>query len=79
MIKIGIAGIYGKMGQRICALAKADPDTTISAGIEMKGHESIGTEYPGIGITVTDNLSSVVYTVWTVPIRNIFNFFKYLS
>lgn len=42
MIKIGILGACGRMGQRIYALAQNDSDLKVSAMIERVGHPEIG-------------------------------------
>lgn len=42
MIKLGIAGACGRMGQRIIALAKEDNDFSVAFGLEKSGHSDIG-------------------------------------
>lgn len=44
MIKLGIAGVCGKMGRRIYELASGDKDLEISLGLEKKGTPLIGKE-----------------------------------
>ncbi len=44
MIKLGIAGVCGKMGRRIFDLASHDPDFEIMLALEQKGTPVIGRE-----------------------------------
>jgi 4-hydroxy-tetrahydrodipicolinate reductase len=44
MIKLGIAGVCGKMGRRIFELAQQDKDFEISLALERKGIPEIGKE-----------------------------------
>ncbi len=57
MIKIGISGARGKMGQRIIALAKETGDFQVIFGLERKGHSDIGKTIEGAPIT--DGLSQI--------------------
>lgn len=41
-VKIAVAGAAGRMGQRLCALAAANPDATLVAAVEGKGHPKLG-------------------------------------
>jgi 4-hydroxy-tetrahydrodipicolinate reductase len=50
MIRLGISGFCGKMGQRIFALAKEDGNFTIAFGLENKGHPQIGEVREGVKI-----------------------------
>ena len=51
MIKLGIAGVYGRMGRRIFELASKDKDFEIKLALEKKGIPSIGKELRGIKIS----------------------------
>jgi len=44
MIKLGITGVYGKMGRRIFELASFDKDFEINLALEKKGTPAIGKE-----------------------------------
>ncbi|MDD2679851.1 MAG: 4-hydroxy-tetrahydrodipicolinate reductase [Candidatus Omnitrophica bacterium] len=44
MIKLGIAGVCGKMGRRIFELAAHDPDFELTLALEKKGTPAIGKE-----------------------------------
>jgi len=51
MIKLGIAGVCGRMGRRIFQLARKDKDFEIKLALEKKGLPSIGKEIEGIKIS----------------------------
>ncbi|MBU1112728.1 MAG: 4-hydroxy-tetrahydrodipicolinate reductase [Candidatus Omnitrophica bacterium] len=51
MIKLGISGFCGKMGQRIVALAKDDKNLKIIFGLEDKNHPQIGKMVEGVKVT----------------------------
>ncbi len=51
MIKLGIAGVCGRMGRRIFELANKDKDFEIKLALEKKGIPSIGKELRGIKIS----------------------------
>ncbi len=51
MIKIGIAGVCGKMGKRIYELAQHSRDFEVSLGLERKGLPEIGRELGKIKIS----------------------------
>ena len=53
MIKIGVSGARGRMGQRIIALAKEDSLLSVVFGLEVKGHADIGKTIDGVPITDT--------------------------
>lgn len=42
MIKLGVSGACGKMGQRILSFASEDPDFEIRLALERQGHSEIG-------------------------------------
>jgi 4-hydroxy-tetrahydrodipicolinate reductase len=44
LLKLGIHGAAGRMGQRLIALASADPDLTVVAAIEYPSHPKLGTD-----------------------------------
>lgn len=60
---IGINGACGRMGQRLIALAAADPEIRITAAIDSVGHPSIGqdagdiAQIGPIGVKVSGGLS----------------------
>ncbi len=57
MIKLGISGICGKMGQRILHLASQNQDLKVVLGLEAKGHALIS---KSLGeIKVSDDLSKI--------------------
>jgi 4-hydroxy-tetrahydrodipicolinate reductase len=51
MIKLGIAGVRGRMGNRIFGLAHKDKDFEIKLALEKKGIPAIGKEIGGIKIS----------------------------
>jgi len=51
MIKLGIAGVCGRMGRRIFELASKDKDFEINLALEKKGIPLIGKEIEGIKIS----------------------------
>ncbi len=51
MIKLGIAGVRGRMGRRIFDLARRDKDFEINLALEKKGTPVIGKEVGGIKIS----------------------------
>lgn len=53
MIKLGIAGIAGRMGRRIAVLAQQDTVFQLTLGLESKGHADVGKAIAGV--TVTDD------------------------
>lgn len=51
-VQIAVSGAAGRMGQRIVALAHADPELTLAAALEAPGHAALGRdagEIAGIG------------------------------
>lgn len=57
MIKLGISGFCGKMGERIATLAQEDKTFKITVSLEAKGQESIGKEINGV--KVSDDVQSL--------------------
>jgi len=51
MIKIGVSGASGRMGQRTIRLAKEDNDIILAFGLECKGHPDIGKSIEKVTIT----------------------------
>ncbi len=51
MIKLGITGCCGRMGQRILALAKNDIDFSVKALFERADHPDIGKSIDGVKIS----------------------------
>jgi 4-hydroxy-tetrahydrodipicolinate reductase len=54
MVKLGISGISGRMGQRILYFANQEKDCSVVVGFEKKGHADIGNKEP---VFITDDLS----------------------
>ena len=50
IVKIGIAGVCGKMGRRILNLALADSQVEVKLGIERPGHPEIGSVLNGVTV-----------------------------
>ena len=69
MIKLGIAGVCGKMGRRIFELACNDKDFEITLALEKKGTPLIGKEFGKLKISSTaDGLFLVdVFVDFTTP------------
>lgn len=69
MIKLGIAGVCGKMGKRIYELAQNDKNFEITFALEKKGTPAIGKELGKLKISSTqDGLFLVdVFVDFTVP------------
>ena len=69
MIKLGIAGVCGKMGRRIYELAGADKDLEVALALEKKGTPQIGRELGRIKISSSqDGLFLVdVFIDFTLP------------
>ncbi|MCF7916931.1 MAG: 4-hydroxy-tetrahydrodipicolinate reductase [Candidatus Omnitrophica bacterium] len=51
MVKLGINGICGKMGQRILRLANQDNQIEVIIGFEQKNHPELGKRKEGVEIT----------------------------
>lgn len=51
MIKLGISGFCGKMGQRIFALSKEDKNIKVVIGLESKNHSNVGKTIEGVKVT----------------------------
>ena len=51
MVKIGIAGICGKMGKRIADLASKDPDIELVIGLERENDPLVGKQEKGVIVT----------------------------
>jgi 4-hydroxy-tetrahydrodipicolinate reductase len=69
MIKLGIAGVCGKMGRRILELAQRDRDFEVTLALERKGIPEIGRELGKIKISSSpDGLFLVdVFVDFTAP------------
>jgi len=69
MIKLGIAGVCGKMGKRIYELASCDSAFEVNFGLERKGTPLIGRELGKI--KVSSNIDGMflvdVFVDFTVP------------
>ena len=63
MLRIAIHGAAGRMGQRLVALASADPELSVVAAIESREHPRLGEDagvvagVTALGIPITDNLT----------------------
>ncbi|MDD5731090.1 MAG: 4-hydroxy-tetrahydrodipicolinate reductase [Candidatus Omnitrophica bacterium] len=69
MIKLGIAGVCGKMGRRIYELASCDKDFEVALVLERKGIPAIGKELGKLRISSTqDGMFLIdVFIDFTVP------------
>jgi len=69
MIKLGVAGVCGKMGKRIFELASLDKDFELALGLEKKGTPAIGKDIGKLKISSSqDGLFLVdVFVDFTVP------------
>ena len=74
-IRIGINGAAGRMGQRLLALAAADPDLKVVAALEHAAHRQLGTDagtiagVGPIGVVLSSSLAVPVDVVvdFSVP------------
>ena len=75
MIKLGIAGVCGRMGGRIFSLARQDKDFELSLALERKGTPMIGKELGKLKISSSpDGLFLVdVFIDFTLPEASIEN------
>ena len=75
MIKLGIAGVCGKMGRRIFELASRNKDFELALALEKKGTPAIGKELGKIRISSSpDGIFLVdVFIDFTVPEATEFN------
>ncbi|MFH1397037.1 MAG: 4-hydroxy-tetrahydrodipicolinate reductase [Candidatus Omnitrophota bacterium] len=75
MIKLGIAGVCGKMGKRIFSLARNNKDFEITLALERKGIPEIGKELGKIKISSSpDGLFLVdVFVDFTMPEASVVN------
>jgi 4-hydroxy-tetrahydrodipicolinate reductase len=69
MVKLGIAGVCGKMGRRIYELASFDRDFEVTLGLEKKGTPMIGRELGKIKVSSSpDGIFLVdVFVDFTTP------------
>ncbi|MDD5196330.1 MAG: 4-hydroxy-tetrahydrodipicolinate reductase [Candidatus Omnitrophota bacterium] len=69
MIKLGVAGVCGKMGRRIFELASRDPDFELALALEKRGTPAIGRDIGKLKISSnTDGLFLIdVLVDFTVP------------
>lgn len=69
MIKLGIAGVCGKMGRRIFELASHDKDFEVALALEKKGTPMIGRDLGKIKISSTSDgmFLADVFVDFTVP------------
>lgn len=64
--RLAIHGAAGRMGQRLVALAMADPDLTIGAALDNQDHPKLGTDAGqlagagAIGVPIADRLDAKV-------------------
>jgi 4-hydroxy-tetrahydrodipicolinate reductase len=64
MTTLAITGAAGRMGQRLVALSKLDPELQVVAAIERAGHEAMGTDAGTIagvglaGVAIATDLST---------------------
>jgi len=57
MVKIGVSGARGRMGQRIIRLVKEDSDISLAFGLECKGHPDTGKSIEEA--TITDDCNVI--------------------
>ena len=68
-IRIAIHGAAGRMGQRLVALAAADPELSVAAAIDAPGHPRLGEDagviagVKAIGVPLADRLDAAVDVV----------------
>lgn len=62
MVKVGILGCMGRMGQALAVAVAAAPELSLVIGSECSGHTLIGKTTPDHGIPVTDK-AEVVFEV----------------
>jgi 4-hydroxy-tetrahydrodipicolinate reductase len=69
MIKLGVAGVFGKMGRRIFELASFDKDFELALALEKKGTPAIGKEIGKLKVSSgQDGLFLVdVFVDFTIP------------
>ncbi len=63
-IKIGIAGVMGRMGQALVAAVTAKPEAALAGGLEYPRHPAIGASlrdgaHQDTGLTVTDDADAL--------------------
>jgi 4-hydroxy-tetrahydrodipicolinate reductase len=66
--RIVVTGASGRMGSAILRLALADPELTVTAALEAKGHPAVGKGISGFvgdtgtasSLTITDSLDAVI-------------------
>lgn len=76
MIKIGIAGVAGKMGSTIASLCTKENDLKITLLTEVSGHKSIGTECYNCKIidNLKDNVKNIdAFIDFTTPDSTLFS------
>lgn len=66
MIKLGIAGVAGRMGSTILRLAVTDPEFLVVCGLEKKGHPMLGRPLAALAsgapsLLITDDLSPAAH------------------
>lgn len=54
MIRIAVSGACGRMGEHVLRVADRDPEASVVAALEAKGHPSVGREV-GSGLQVVDD------------------------
>jgi 4-hydroxy-tetrahydrodipicolinate reductase len=73
-LRIAINGAAGRMGQRLVALAAADPALSVAAAIEFAGHPSLGQDagtlagVQGLGVMLDSSLAAAVDRGGRTPI-----------
>jgi 4-hydroxy-tetrahydrodipicolinate reductase len=58
MVRVGVLGAGGRMGQALIAVIAADPETVLAGAADRAGHPAIGTKVAP-GVTVCTNASAV--------------------
>lgn len=62
MVKVGILGCMGRMGQALTSAVKAEPSLTLVIGSERPGHPLVGKTAPTLDVPITDH-TDVVFDV----------------
>jgi 4-hydroxy-tetrahydrodipicolinate reductase len=60
MIRVGVLGAGGRMGQAIIAAIAADPQMILGGAVERAGHRSVGARLGG-GLTICSNPSALAH------------------
>lgn len=69
MIKVGISGSQGRMGQKITGLVLKDPDLRLAVSLEHAGHPDAGKSFHGVSVSTDNNVVKEcdVFIDFTLP------------